>query len=124
MTYRNPVIRGYNPDPSICRVGEDYYLASSTFQWFPGVQVHTIPIGDANFVHTISISDDTVSTAEGIMLGSSFEDLIGAYGHDFVREYGMYTFTRGHTSISFFIDRGMVIAITYELDVYMYFEVG
>lgn len=36
----NPVLRGFNPDPSICRVGEDYYLATSTFEWFPGVQIH------------------------------------------------------------------------------------
>ncbi len=33
----NPVLRGFNPDPSFCRVGEDYYLATSTFEWFPGV---------------------------------------------------------------------------------------
>lgn len=36
----NPVLRGFNPDPSICRVGEDYYIATSTFEWFPGVQIH------------------------------------------------------------------------------------
>lgn len=35
----NPVLRGFNPDPSFCRVGEDYYLATSTFEWFPGVQI-------------------------------------------------------------------------------------
>ena len=37
MKYQNPVIPGYNPDPSICRVGEDYYLATSSFEYFPGV---------------------------------------------------------------------------------------
>ncbi|MCL2009143.1 MAG: glycoside hydrolase family 43 protein [Synergistaceae bacterium] len=36
----NPVLKGFNPDPSICRVGETYYIATSTFEWFPGVQVH------------------------------------------------------------------------------------
>lgn len=36
----NPVLRGFNPDPSILRVGEDYYIATSTFEWFPGVQIH------------------------------------------------------------------------------------
>ena len=36
----NPVIRGFNPDPSFLRVGEDYYIATSTFEWFPGVQIH------------------------------------------------------------------------------------
>ncbi len=37
---RNPILPGFNPDPSICRAGEDYYIASSTFEWFPGVQIH------------------------------------------------------------------------------------
>ena len=91
---------------------------------FPGLQVHTIPIGEANFVHTIAITDDTVSTSGGIMLGSSFYDLLRAYGKNYVREYGMYTFTQGHTSISFFVDGGMVTHITYELDVHLYFEVN
>src|SRR5689334_14448938 len=36
----NPVLRGFNPDPSILRVGEDYYIATSTFEWWPGVQLH------------------------------------------------------------------------------------
>ena len=37
---RNPVLPGFNPDPSFCRAGDDYYLATSTFEWFPGVQIH------------------------------------------------------------------------------------
>ncbi|MBX3607459.1 MAG: glycoside hydrolase family 43 protein [Piscinibacter sp.] len=37
---RNPILPGFNPDPSICRVGADYYIATSTFEWFPGVQIH------------------------------------------------------------------------------------
>jgi xylan 1,4-beta-xylosidase len=40
MLIRNPILPGFNPDPSICRVGDDYYIATSTFEWFPGVQIH------------------------------------------------------------------------------------
>jgi xylan 1,4-beta-xylosidase len=36
----NPILKGFNPDPSMIRVGEDYYIATSTFEWFPGVQIH------------------------------------------------------------------------------------
>ncbi|MFC5471205.1 glycoside hydrolase family 43 protein [Cohnella suwonensis] len=39
MQYNNPVIPGFHPDPSICRVEEDYYLVTSTFEYFPGVPV-------------------------------------------------------------------------------------
>lgn len=38
-TIRNPVLPGFHPDPSICRVGEDYYLVTSSFEYFPGVPV-------------------------------------------------------------------------------------
>ncbi|MDO6963254.1 glycoside hydrolase family 43 protein [Rhizobium alvei] len=37
---QNPILPGFNPDPSICRVGDDYYIATSTFEWYPGVQIH------------------------------------------------------------------------------------
>lgn len=37
MKYRNPVIPGFYPDPSICRVGDDYYLVTSSFEFFPGI---------------------------------------------------------------------------------------
>ncbi len=37
--YRNPVIRGFHPDPSIVRVGEDYYLVNSSFVFFPGLPI-------------------------------------------------------------------------------------
>lgn len=40
LTIRNPVLPGFNPDPSFVRVGDDYYLATSTFEWFPGVQLY------------------------------------------------------------------------------------
>jgi xylan 1,4-beta-xylosidase len=37
---RNPVLPGFHPDPSILRVGLDYYIATSTFEWYPGVRLH------------------------------------------------------------------------------------
>lgn len=40
MNYRNPIISGYNPDPTICRVGEDYYIMNSSFEYFPGVPIY------------------------------------------------------------------------------------
>ncbi len=39
-TISNPILPGFNPDPSILRVGEDFYIATSTFEWYPGVQIH------------------------------------------------------------------------------------
>ena len=39
-TFENPIIPGYHPDPSICRVGQDYYLVNSSFVWFPGLPIY------------------------------------------------------------------------------------
>jgi len=38
-SYRNPVLPGFHPDPSVVRVGDDFYLVTSTFGWFPGIPV-------------------------------------------------------------------------------------
>jgi beta-xylosidase/GH35 family endo-1,4-beta-xylanase len=38
-TFSNPILSGFYPDPSICRVGDDYYLVNSSFEYFPGVPI-------------------------------------------------------------------------------------
>lgn len=37
---QNPILPGFNPDPSIVVVGDNFYIATSTFEWYPGVQIH------------------------------------------------------------------------------------
>ena len=39
MKFRNPIVPGYNPDPSICRRGDTFYLVNSSFEFFPGVPI-------------------------------------------------------------------------------------
>lgn len=39
MKFKNPIIPGFYPDPSVCRVGNDYYLVTSSFEYFPGVPI-------------------------------------------------------------------------------------
>ncbi|KUO16464.1 glycoside hydrolase family 43 protein [Streptomyces dysideae] len=53
-TFPNPVIAGFHPDPSVCRVGDDYYVVCSSFEYFPGIPVfhsrdlvHWTQIGNA-----------------------------------------------------------------------------
>jgi xylan 1,4-beta-xylosidase len=40
MTYPNPLLPGFNPDPSVLRVGDDFYLATSTFEYLPGIPIY------------------------------------------------------------------------------------
>ncbi|HFZ6229439.1 TPA: glycoside hydrolase family 43 protein [Clostridioides difficile] len=37
---KNPILPGFNPDPCICRKGDDYYIVVSSFEWFPGIPVY------------------------------------------------------------------------------------
>lgn len=51
ITIQNPVLPGFHPDPSLICVGDDYYLAVSTFEWFPGVEIyHSRNLRDWNLV--------------------------------------------------------------------------
>ena len=48
---KNPILRGFNPDPSVCRVNDDYYIAVSTFEWYPGVQIyHSVDLANWRLV--------------------------------------------------------------------------
>ena len=40
QTFKNPVLPGFNPDPSICRVNDDYYMVTSSFTWYPGIPIY------------------------------------------------------------------------------------
>lgn len=55
----NPILPGFNPDPCICRKGGDYYLAVSSFEWFPGIPVYHS--GDLKHweLYTHVLTDDT-----------------------------------------------------------------
>ena len=46
---KNPILRGFHPDPSIVRVESDYYIATSTFEWWPGVKIsHSTDLANWN----------------------------------------------------------------------------
>jgi beta-xylosidase len=69
--YDTPVLGGFHPDPSVCRVGEEYYLVCSSFEYFPGVPlfhsrdlVHGRQIGNVlDRPGQLPLSGDTVASA-------------------------------------------------------------
>ena len=54
----NPILPGFNPDPCICRKGEDYYLAVSTFEWMPGIPVYHSRDLKSWELYTHALTDD------------------------------------------------------------------
>jgi len=82
---------------------------------FPGLQIHTYPHNDTDLIHTISIRDDSILTQNGIYLGNTWAQVLAQYGNDYQHEFGMFTFTKGATTLQFFVENDMVTAITYGL---------
>ena len=82
---------------------------------FGAIQIHTYPDGDLDRVHTVSFLNDNIATVSGISLGSSIDDVLAVYGNDYVQDAGMFVFTRNGTTLSFFVDSGMVIGIIFGL---------
>lgn len=70
--YSNPVARGFHPDPSVVRVGEDYYMVNSTFTFFPG-----LPISHSrDLVHW-----ETIGHAAADLAAHGLEGLPGGFGY-------------------------------------------
>lgn len=88
----NPILPGFNPDPSIIRVGSDYYIATSTFEWFPGVQIHH----SRDLVHWRLLTRPLSRVSQLDMRG--LPDSCGVWApclsHDDGRFYLVYTNTR------------------------------
>jgi hypothetical protein len=81
-----------------------------------GVEIHTYSIGDEDFVHMVNFKDDSLSTPEGIHLGSSLAEMLNAYGNEYEKELGQYKYKKGNTYLSFLINSDdMVITVRYEL---------
>ncbi|HEX3077967.1 MAG TPA: glycoside hydrolase family 43 protein [Lachnospiraceae bacterium] len=57
---KNPIIPGFNPDPCICRKGDDYYLAVSSFEWFPGIPIYHSKDLKNWELYSHVLTDDTV----------------------------------------------------------------
>ena len=81
---------------------------------YPDFEVRTYPKGGSDHVHTIVFTNDLVRTTEGnIRLGASLQSVIDAYGDDYKHDAGMYTFTRGLTTLEFLVDDDIVTNILY-----------
>ena len=71
--FRNPIIPGFNPDPSICKVGRTFYVVTSTFEYFPG-----ITIWESTDLVNWSYCDSVLKTPETLDLDKS-PDSLGLY---------------------------------------------
>ncbi|NLB41944.1 MAG: hypothetical protein GX815_06725 [Clostridiales bacterium] len=111
-------------EPILEDLGEpmDYFEAEScAFQgldkiyYYGGFQLTTYPKdSNTDCVSIIDFNDDSVSTKEGIHIGSSEADLLEAYADDYAGGQGSYTYTQDEDSIMFIVEDGSVASITYQ----------
>lgn len=109
-------------EPVLDDLGEsmDYFEAAScAFQgldkvfYYSGFELSTYPQGEKDIISSVNILDDTVTTAEGIYLGSPLDKVISAYGEDYDEENGFYTYSLDDSQLTFVIENDVVTAITY-----------
>ena len=80
---------------------------------YPGFVITTRPDGENDYVNSIRLTDDSVSTVEGVYIGSSEADVKAAYGEDGGADQGMLSYTAGGVSLNFILEGGAVISIEY-----------
>ena len=80
---------------------------------YPGFVITTRPGGENDYVNSIRLTDDSVSTVEGVYIGSSEADVKAAYGEDGGADQGMLSYTAGGVSLNFILEDGAVISIEY-----------
>lgn len=108
--------------PVVDALGEslEYFEAESCafkgldkFYTYPGFEITTYPMDGKDYISAVNIMDDTVSTPEGIYLGSTVDDMIAAYGDNYVESQGSYTYTIDESNLQFITMEDEIIAITY-----------
>ena len=80
---------------------------------YSGFIITTRPDGDKDYVNSILLTDDSVTTPEGIYIGSSDADVRAAYGEDAGTLSGALCYTKGGTDLNFILEDGKVISIEY-----------
>lgn len=98
----NPILPGFNPDPSICRVKNDFYIATSTFQWFPGVQVwHSRNLREW-ILRTRPLNEDRLLDLRGLQSSAGVWAPCLSYREGvFYLVYTVVTKWRGETPVDF-----------------------
>ena len=78
---------------------------------YTGFDLYTYPKDDVDYVNSIYFTSDAVSTPEGIRIGSSLDEVLAAYGDQYTEEFGVYTYTKDQSTLSFIVTDGFVESV-------------
>ena len=80
---------------------------------YPGFQLVTYPKDDKDYVSSIELKDDSVSTPEGVSIGDPVSKIEEVYGKDHQKEDNAYSYTSGKSTLKFIFEDDSITSITY-----------
>ena len=83
---------------------------------YGSVVINTYPENDADYILTIELKDDIVETEEGIVIGSTRDEVVAAYGEADQENSTSLSYVKGHCTLAFIMENEVVSAITYTSD--------
>ena len=110
-------------DPLIPALGSDYayhespscaYTGLDKCYVYKGFSIYTYPDDKgADRVLQIVLTDDSLRTPEGLIIGDTAQKVIELYGEDYAESNGSYAYTRGKTALMIIMKNGRVLSIQY-----------
>lgn len=89
------------------------YQGKDKVYTYDGFEVSTYPVNGKDCIASVYFLDTTVSTPEGIKIGSSYDDMIKAYGKNYKAENGVYRYTLGKSELAVYTTNNVVDAVEY-----------
>jgi len=80
---------------------------------YPGYMITTYENNGQDYIYDIYFLDGSVSTPEGIHIGSTLEEMIGAYGEEYTEDFGMYIYVKERSKLQFLVEEGVVTSVDY-----------
>ena len=95
-----------------------YFDGDSKMYVYNGFELSTYLIYgyDVDLLYSITFEDDSITTKEGVHIGSGFEQMVAAYGTDYEEIPGMYLYFKEGTVLSFSVEDGIITVITYYVE--------
>ena len=110
-------------DPLITALGSDYsyyespscaYIGLDKVYVYKGFSIYTYPDENAvDHVLQVALTDDSLSTPEGLIIGDTAEKVVELYGKDYAESGGSYAYTREKTTLTIIVKNDRVISIQY-----------
>lgn len=109
-----PVIAALGKEEKYFEADSCAYQGKDKTYTYKGFELSTYPVKGKDYVSSVYFLDGTVATPEGIKIGSTYQDMISAYGKDYKEQNGVYRYTKGNTELSLYTDsKKNITAIEY-----------